>query len=255
MVGVTLFSVWFAGRFLDRRLFSDFGLHLNRGAWWADFAFGLALGIVLVLALVLLGIVTDTVSLEPVFMAGFPDLSFGLAVLLSAVVYLCVGIFEEVGRAYHIRNLLEGTAQRLGLGTAAVIAVIAASVISVMMHSGNPAFLMFVLLATAVKGSSYLLTKRIGIAVGYHAAWDFAMITILGVGAQVGVDGATAFYIMRFSDVTWGSTVNYDELTLPAMLALLGLEFIALLLILGWTRLRYGDIKVRENLTTPTLQR
>lgn len=47
MVGVTLFSVWFAGRFLDRRLFSDFGLHLNRGSWWADFAFGLVLGIVL----------------------------------------------------------------------------------------------------------------------------------------------------------------------------------------------------------------
>jgi hypothetical protein len=64
----------------------------------------------------------------------------------------------------------------------------------------------------------------------------------------------TAFGI-RFDNVTWGSTVNYDELSLPAILALLSLEFVALLLILGWTHLRYGDIKVREDLTMPTLQR
>lgn len=70
-------------------------------------------------------------------MAGFPGLSFGLAVLLSALVYLCVGTFEEVGRAYHIRNLLEGTIRGLGLKGATVVAVIGASTISVLMHSGN----------------------------------------------------------------------------------------------------------------------
>jgi uncharacterized protein len=32
-------SIWIAGRVLDRRPFSDFGLRLNRD-WWIDFGFG-----------------------------------------------------------------------------------------------------------------------------------------------------------------------------------------------------------------------
>ena len=36
-------SIWLAGRWLDHRQFSDFGLRLNR-QWWADLLFGLALG-------------------------------------------------------------------------------------------------------------------------------------------------------------------------------------------------------------------
>jgi hypothetical protein len=59
---------------------------------------------------------------------------------------------------------------------------------------------------------------------------------------------------MRFDDAARSSTANYNELTLPVLLALLGLELVALLLILGWTRLRYGSVKLREDLATPTLQ-
>jgi hypothetical protein len=38
-----ILSVWVAGRFVDRRRFSDFGFRLGR-SWWIDLAFGLALG-------------------------------------------------------------------------------------------------------------------------------------------------------------------------------------------------------------------
>lgn len=252
-VGVTLLSVWLAGRFLDRRLFSDFGLHLNLGSWWADLAFGLVLGIALPLSFVLVGIAIGIVVLEPVFVSGFLGLPFWLAVLLVALVYLCVGVFEEVERAYQIRNLLEGTAQGLGLRNAAVMAVIGASTISVLMHSGNLTFLAFVLLAATIKGWCYLLTGRVGIALGYHAAWDFALATVFGIGAESGDSGSTAFYVMRFVDTNWGSTANDSEITLPTLLVLVVLEFVALLLILGWTRLRYGNIQISKVLTTPTL--
>jgi hypothetical protein len=143
----------------------------------------------------------------------------------------------------------------LGLKNAAVVAVAGASLISVLMHSGNLTFLVFVLLAMAVKGSCYLLTRRIGIAVGYHAAWNFSMITILGMEAQGGTTGTTAFYIVRFTDATWASAATGSEMTLPVLLALLGLELVALLLILGWTRVRYGSVKLREDLATPNFIR
>jgi membrane protease YdiL (CAAX protease family) len=251
-VGATLLSVWLAGRFLDRRLFSDFGLHLNRASWWAEFAFGLVLGITLPLGLALAGMAAGVVRLEPAYSSGFPGLSFGIAVLLSAFVYLCVGVFEEVGRAYHVRNLFEGTARGLGSHGAAVLAVLGASVISVIMHSGNLAFMWFVLLATAMKGMWYLLTGRVGIALGYHAAWDFAMVTILGIGAQSDANGTTAFYLARFEDVAWASAANSGEITLPALLALLALELVALLLILGWVRFRQGKVTLCEELATPS---
>ena len=46
LVGALL-SVWLAGRFLDRRAFSDFGFHLGAG-WWLDLLFGMALGALLI---------------------------------------------------------------------------------------------------------------------------------------------------------------------------------------------------------------
>jgi membrane protease YdiL (CAAX protease family) len=255
MVGVTLFAVSFTGRLVDRRQFSDFGLHLNRGPWWADFAFGLVLGVVLPLGLALVGLAMGLVRFEPAFTSGFPELPFGLAVLLLAFVYLCVGTFEELGRAYHLRNLFEGTAHKLGTENAAVLAVIGASVISVLMHlgNGNFTFLIFVLLAAAIKGLLYLLTGRVGIALSYHAAWDFTMATVLGIGAQSDASDTTAFYAMRFDDAAWASAVDSYELTLPILSALLGLELAALLLMLGWIRLRYGNVKLREDLATPRL--
>jgi membrane protease YdiL (CAAX protease family) len=252
VISVTLFSVWFAGHFLDRRQFSDFGLHLNCTAWWADFAFGLALGIVFPLGLALAGIGAGLVRFEPAFVSGFPGLPFGLAVLLLIFVYLCVGAFEEVARTYHIRNLFEGTVRGFGSKNAAVVAVIGASTISILMHSGNLTFLAFVLLATMIKGFCYLLTRRVGIALGYHAAWDFVMIAVLGIGSQSGTGGTTAFYIMRSDDAAWASGINLNELTLPVLLALLGLELGALLLIAGWVRLRYGHVKICEDLAIPT---
>ena len=42
-----ILSVGLAGRFLDRRRFSDFGLKIDK-VWWLDFLFGLMLGALLI---------------------------------------------------------------------------------------------------------------------------------------------------------------------------------------------------------------
>ena len=51
LAGIRLFrvliSVWLSGRYLDRRSFTDFGLHLDK-YWWQELAFGLGLGILLI---------------------------------------------------------------------------------------------------------------------------------------------------------------------------------------------------------------
>lgn len=133
----------------------------------------------------------------------------------------------------------------------AVVALLGASAISVLMHRGNLAFLAFVLLAAVVKGLCYLLTGRVGIALGYHAAWDFTMETVLGFGAQGDAGDPIALYSVRFRDATWAPAATPDGLALPVLLALLGLELVAVLLILGWVRRRYGNVQVREDLAAP----
>ncbi len=243
MTAATLVSVWVAARFLDRRRWADLGLHLNQRAWWADLGFGLALGIALPLGCAWVGAAVGAVTLEPAFTAGFPGLLFGSAALLSALLYLCIGAFEEVARVYHVRNLLEGTVRGLGKGGAAVVALVGASAISVLMHRGNLAFLLFVL-ATALKGLCYLLTGRAALALGYHVAWDLTVATVLGVGTQ----GGATFYTLRFADPAWAQGVGQNEPSAAMTLILLGLELGALLLILAWTRLRYGKVELREGL-------
>jgi len=77
----TLLSVWFASRFLDRRRFSDLGVHLGQRAWWPNFGFGLAL-------------VAGWITLEPVFASGIPGTSFVVAVLGSLWMYGIISIIR-----------------------------------------------------------------------------------------------------------------------------------------------------------------
>ena len=136
VTGLTLFSVWLAGRFLDRRHFSDFGIHLKNREWWADIGFVLVLGLVLPIGVAFLGNVVGWITVESVFASGITGIAFIPAIIVSAYLYICIRIYEEVARAYHIRNLFEGS-QWLGLLGAMAVAIVGASAISVIMHRGN----------------------------------------------------------------------------------------------------------------------
>jgi hypothetical protein len=249
-MGATLLSVCFASRFLDRRRFSNLGVHLGHRDWWADFGFGLTLGTVPLSALILVATAAGWMTLEPVFTSGIPGTSFAVAVLGSLWVYVCIGVFEELARAYHVRNLLEGLdTRRLGLKGAMVGAVVGASLISVLMHSGNTAFLLFVFVSTVVNALCYLLTGRIAIATGYHIAWDFVLATVFGLGAQA-AETTTAFFIIHSEGVF---RVDGSEISFILMGILIGLELVGLLLILKWVSLRYGKNTLHQELAVPNL--
>ena len=251
-LGVTLLTVWLAGRFLDRRAFSDFGLHLGQGGWWADLGMGLAVGFIVPAGFMLLASAAGWVTLELVPTSGIPWISLLGAMLVSAVTYACIGLFEELGRAYHIRNLLEGTysGPLRPLGSM-VVAVVGAALISVAMHRGDAAYLFYVFVAASVLGLFYLLTGRMAIAAGVHMAYDFTLLALFGIGAEAGGAAATLF------------RVQHDPLTRPAgdglgltpagLMLVLGVEVVYLLLLRGWVRLHHGRPRLKEGLEAPTL--
>ena len=248
-VGITLFSVWFAGQYLDRRHFSDFGLHLRRKDWWSDFGFGLLIGVGIPIVFGLLCHAVGWIGLELRFPMGINLAPFISAVSILAVAYLCVGIFEESARAYHLRNIFEGT-KKLGLLGAMATALIGASTISLVMHSGNALFLSFVFIATLIKGLSYFLTGRVAIALAQHAAWDFTMGVIFGFGVQEGSFVDITILHVQYKNAAHGP-LNANEFAPGILLAMLVMELLSLSLILGWIRWRYGRVRLGEELAEP----
>ena len=107
LVGALL-SVWLAGRFLDRRAFSDFGFRLGAG-WWLDLLFGMVLGALLITTVFLRRAGTGLGRGRRRFRDLRGSGPFALSVLLPVAMYLCVGFYEEtVFRGYQLKNAAEG---------------------------------------------------------------------------------------------------------------------------------------------------
>ena len=89
-----LASTWLAGRYLDRRLFRDFGLHVD-SHWWADMAFGLVLGAILMTLIFAFEYSLGWISIQDRFVAAADSVPFGVALLGPLAVFIAVGISEE----------------------------------------------------------------------------------------------------------------------------------------------------------------
>jgi len=260
LLGITLFSVWFAGRFLDRRAWHDFGLVLTQRAWWADFGAGLAVGSVLVVLLMVAATALGIIRLKLTLTSGIEGLSFPAAALLSGVALSAVGFFEELARAYHIRNLFEAfSSTRFGLRGAALVATAGAALVSVVMHSGGmPVFMLYVFGTMSVQGLFYLFTGRVALITGYHIAWDLTLATVFGIEALTEAEHTGLFTPQLTGSLQMSGTAIHvaDYLPLALMgLAALALQVAAWLALLGWVRWREGGVRVRADMARPTLLR
>jgi len=257
LFGITLLSVWLAGRFLDRRAWRDFGLTLTQRVWWEDFGAGCGVGFVLIASLVLTATALGILQLTLSFTSGIPGATFLVAVLLSLLSYGSVGFFEEFARAYQIRNLFEAlSGTRLGLWGAALIATCGAALVSAVMHSaGMPAFILFVFISMSFQGLFYLFTGRTALITGYHFAWDFTLATIFGTEA-LSQGEYTGLFTPSFTNLVQMNEsgvqiASYLPLVLMGLAAIL-LQGLAWLVLLGWVHWRRRGVRVRSELARPT---
>lgn len=257
LLGITLLSVWLAGRFLDRRAWRDFGLTLSQRVWWEDFGAGCGVGFVLIVLLVLTTMALGIIQLNLSFTSGLPGIVFPIAVLLSLLSYGSVGFFEELARAYQIRNIFEAfSGTRLGLWGAAWIATGGAALVSAVMHgAGMPAFILFVFISMSFQGLFYLFTSRTALITGYHFAWDFTLATIFGIEA-LSQREYTGLFTPSFTSLVQMNEAgvqiaNYLPLVLMGLAGAL-LQGAAWLLLLGWVHWRRGGVRVRTDMARPT---
>jgi len=244
---VTILTVAAAARWLDRRPFADLGLHLAKPAWWSDFAFGIVLAVVPIVVLALLSWALGWVTIRPAYISGIPGVALLPALLIALLTYVLVAFFEELARAYQIRNLFEGARGRLGPIGAAVVAGAVASLISVVMHIGPALFLLFVFLDMGMYALCYLLTGRIAVATGHHLAWDLMLAVVLVVQGVVPLEWAAALFFVEPADAVLPLLHAPSPLVIVlAILAVLLYEALNVLLLLGWVRWRGGNLAVQQ---------
>lgn len=254
-LAASVFSVWLAGRFFDRRPFSGFGLRLDR-AWWLDFGFGLLLGAVLMTGVFMVELSAGWVSVTGAFEAVDGG-AFFPAILMPVVFFVCVGFYEElVSRGYQITNIAEGlNFPAIGPKGAVLLAWTISSSVFGLLHTFNPnataISTLNIAFAGLLLGTGYVLTGSLAIPIGLHITWNFFQGNVFGFPVSgVGTIGAT------FVEVKGGGPplVTGGPFGPEAGLLGLGAMVVGILLTLLYVRLRRGRLTLQTSLAEPPLQ-
>jgi membrane protease YdiL (CAAX protease family) len=251
ILAAILASVWLAGRLLDRRSFADFGFHMA-GNWWRDLGFGLFLGAALMLIIFLIELGAGWVTVTGTLVTQTPDAPFFLAILLPLIIFVAVGIYEELlSRGYHLRNIAEGLNWSIiGPRWALVIATLISSALFGLAHLANPnasfisSFNIFVAGAILL-AIGYLLTGELAIPIGVHITWNFFQGNVFGFPVSGADFGSATFISIQQGgpDVWTGGAFGPEAGLLGLGAILLGGVVMAL-----WVRWRYGRVELCTNL-------
>ena len=161
----TILSVGLAGRFLDRRRFSDFGLNIDK-VWWLDFLFGLMLGALLIGLVFAIEMGAGWIRIVETFHTA-PGRSFAGSIVVFAGLFVSIGIAEELmSRGYHIRNLAEGLrSSRIGDRQAILLAWVISSTVFGLFHITNPDATLVstvnIIVAGITLGTAYVITGQL----------------------------------------------------------------------------------------------
>lgn len=247
-----LISMWLAARFVDRRPWSDYGLHLN-WQWWLDLSYGLVLGAFLMTIIALAEWNAGWITITSTFRTPIPGNSYWIEMLLPLLGFLCVGIYEELlFRGYLIRNVAEGlNMPQIGARYAVLIAWLLSSVVFGLAHGTNPNSSIIssinLILAGLGLGLAYVLTGELAIPIGIHITWNLFQGTVFGFPVS-GQDFShtTLIAIAQHGDERWTGGAFGPEAGIIGILAM-GAEVI---LILTWVWLRHRRIALKKMLAT-----
>ncbi len=237
-----------AARWLDRRPFADYGFHFG-SHWWRLFGFGLLLGAGLMAFIFLVELAAGWVKVTGFLRPG-PSGSFWGEIMLGVILFICVGIYEELlAHGYQLRNLAEGFClPRVGRRAALLIGYAFSSIIFGLLHAGNPnASLVSTLnlfLAGLFLGLGYVLTGELALPIGLHITWNFFEGNVFGFPVSGTTVGASFIAIQQRGPTFFTGGEFGPEAGLVGILALA----VGAVLIAGWVRRTTGGLRLEERL-------
>ena len=248
-----------AAYLLARRTLADFGLGLD-AQWWRDAAFGLALGVGLP-STVLLGQLAVGWSAITAVLPTTTGGTFGLGATGAVVgLALLVPFFvvqasaeEIVVRGCLLTNLAEGAAGTVGKTVSTVAATVLTGGLFGLLHWTNPGTTLLstvnITLYGVLLGACYVLTGRLGIACGFHVAWNYALsmwdFPVSGLDTGVALVGTRT----TGPELVTGGSFGPEGGLVALPLLILGSGTLY-----WWVRREYGGVEVLETIAVPDLR-
>ncbi|MHC3379551.1 lysostaphin resistance A-like protein [Haloarcula sp. H-GB5] len=247
------------GYLLDRRTLPDYGLGFDR-QWWRDAAFGLVLGVglpaLILLVEVAIGFVKVSVALATIDSGPLPLTAFGppVAVFLLGAFFLVQATTEEVlVRGYLLTNTAEGLAGWVGKRGAVITATGLTGALFGVLHWTNPSASLLsvtnITLYGLLLGACYVLTGRLGVASGFHVAWNYTL-ALLGFP----VSGLRMGVALLSTDATGPTVVTGGEFGPEGGLVALPLLAVGGAGLYWWVRREYGAVALLEDIAIPDLR-
>lgn len=251
--GIVL-SVFLAGRWLDRRKFTDFGFKMNK-SWWKDLGIGLFMGAFLMAIIFVIEILLGWVTITDTFVKADNSVSFGMLILLQAIFFIFVGIQEEImSRGYHLKNIAEGLNifKKISPKTAIIISMLFSSAVFGILHAGNPnatwvsTFNIFI--AGILLAVGYLYTKQLALPIGLHITWNFFQGNVFGFPVSGTSTNLTSFLQIEQSGPEWltGGAFGPEAGVLGLFIMIVGI-----FAIIGYAKNQYEKTSIDETLAFP----
>ena len=234
-----LVSVWVAVRYLDRRCWSDIGL-ARLGRWMGEAGLGFLMGGLLMTFIFVVELLAGWVQVGN-GSANHMGLSLFWVTVLTLVA-MVIGAFAEelVFRGYHLRNIVEGAVgSRVGPRGAVFIALLVSSVFFGALHALSPesstVAVVNIAFAGLMYGFAFLVTGRLGLVTGLHAAWNFFQSNVYGFTTSGQPSQASFFQhtTQTGPDLWTGGSFGPEAGAVATIATLIGIA------LLGW-RWRYG---------------
>lgn len=214
-----------AVRAFDRRPVRELGIVPVPG-FWGDLAFGLVLGALLMTLIFAVEWWAGWIRIGAVRFTRVPGETFTAAFLRMAVVFACVGFYEElVSRGYLLRTMAQGFAgRRIPARYALAIASAVSSLLFGLGHADNPnasvVSTVNIVFAGIVLALPYVLTGRLAASIGFHATWNFFQSTVYGFPTSGFSSPASAVLIEQDGPPAWTGGAFGPEAGLLGLIAL-----------------------------------
>jgi len=241
-------SYFVTARWIDKRPWRDYGFHLSP-KWWADFAFGLFLGALLMVLIFTVELATGWVTITGILQSA-PNVNFWGGIATMLVSFFCVGLYEEMlSRGYQLHNLAEGLNFRfLSPRTALLLSYLISAVVFGLLHNSNPnasAISTFnLMIAGLFLGLGFVLTGELALPIGLHMTWNFFQGNVFGFPVSGTSSPATLIGIEQHGPDLWTGGAFGPE---AGFIGLLAIGLGSLLIIL-WVRWQHGKAELRENI-------
>lgn len=232
-----LLSVWIAGRFVDRRPFTAYGVAFTSN-WLRGWVFGFLAGGLVISGVFLVQWALGWVEITGVFEAD----AASLLAVFGPILFFAFAAFAEdlIYWGYLLKNLSEGLAfSKLGRRVPVLLSLVAVSSFFALGHALNPDASVISTLNITVAGVmlalGYVLTGQLAITVGLHFSWNLFQGYVFGFPVS-GLDptGATLISVEQVGPPIWDGGSFGPEAGIIGLLAML--TVCGLILLRAWIR-------------------